>query len=156
PNPEMRYAGEQLLAPKYPNLFHSTNGSAEATTLAEASVDFVVAGQAFHWFDPVASHREFARILKRDGIVALVWNDRRIDDPLGADYQQLIFRYAKDHDVVRQRANEQTADESTAAFFGGEAARKIARFPNHQQFDFAGLRDRVLSSSYMPLPGDTK
>src|SRR5207245_7368130 len=49
PNREMREAGEQLLR-SYPK-FASVAASAEATTLAEASVDFVTAGQAFHWFD---------------------------------------------------------------------------------------------------------
>src|SRR5947209_19315196 len=50
PNPEMRAAGEQLLA-RHRN-FRSVAGTAEATTLPDASVDLVVAGQAFHWFDP--------------------------------------------------------------------------------------------------------
>jgi SAM-dependent methyltransferase len=47
PNDEMRAAGERLLA-HYPN-FHSVPGRAEAATLPDKSVDFVVAGQAFHW-----------------------------------------------------------------------------------------------------------
>src|SRR5437764_251262 len=49
PNREMREAAEKLLK-GYRN-FHSVNGTAESTTLAESSVDFVIAGQAFHWFD---------------------------------------------------------------------------------------------------------
>ena len=46
PNREMRAAGERLLA-SAPG-FTSGAGTAEATTLATGSVDFVTAGQAFH------------------------------------------------------------------------------------------------------------
>src|SRR3954467_10992955 len=51
PNDAMRQKGEELLK-GYP-LFTSVNGSAEHTTLADRSVDLVIAGQAFHWFNPV-------------------------------------------------------------------------------------------------------
>src|SRR5208337_3868027 len=70
PNREMRRAGERYLA-AYPN-FSMVDGSAEATTLPDASVDFVVAGQAFHRFQPVETRTEFARILKPSGWAALV------------------------------------------------------------------------------------
>src|SRR3712207_7979072 len=49
--------------------FTSVAGTAEATTLDEVSVDFVTAGQAFHWFDPERARAEFARILKPGGRV---------------------------------------------------------------------------------------
>ena len=51
PNEPMRRAAEQMLGPRYPN-FRSVAAAAEATTLEDESVDFVTAGQAFHWFDP--------------------------------------------------------------------------------------------------------
>ncbi len=57
PNEAMRQAGEEYLASF--DGFTSVNGSAEATTLDDASVDFVTAGQAFHWFDQNAARREF-------------------------------------------------------------------------------------------------
>ena len=57
PNEAMRQAGEEYLA-SYDG-FASIDGSAEATTLDDASVDFVTAGQAFHWFDQTAARREF-------------------------------------------------------------------------------------------------
>src|ERR1700675_1047450 len=65
PNQEMRQAGEEFLK-SFPK-FTSVAGSAEATTIGDASVDFVTAGQAFHWFDPRAARREFIRILKPNG-----------------------------------------------------------------------------------------
>src|ERR1700737_1752387 len=50
PNEAMRQAGEEYLA-SYDG-FSSIEGPAESTTLEDASVDFVTAGQAFHWFEP--------------------------------------------------------------------------------------------------------
>ena len=51
-------------------------GNAEAIPLADASVDSVFVGQAFHWFRPDETRVEFARILKPTGWVVLVWHDR--------------------------------------------------------------------------------
>src|SRR5580658_5846995 len=50
PNAPMRAAGDDYLK-NYPN-FRSRDGTAETTGLADHSIDFAVAGQAFHWFDP--------------------------------------------------------------------------------------------------------
>src|SRR6202790_1963979 len=65
PNVEMREAGERLLA-GFLN-FASVAGTAEATRLADRSVDLVTAAQAAHWFDRQRATREFVRILKPGG-----------------------------------------------------------------------------------------
>src|SRR5262245_64642768 len=74
PNREMREAAERLLK-DYPR-FRSVASRAEETTLDDASVDFITAGQAFHWFDREKTREEFARILRPRGWVALIWNER--------------------------------------------------------------------------------
>jgi SAM-dependent methyltransferase len=51
-------------------------GSAEEIPLPDASVDAVVAGQAYHWFDPARAHPEIARVLKPGGRFGPLWNDR--------------------------------------------------------------------------------
>ncbi len=66
PNGEMRHAAERLLK-KYPN-FVSINGSAEKTSLDNESVDVIIVGQAFHWFNINEAKSEFLRILKPDHI----------------------------------------------------------------------------------------
>jgi SAM-dependent methyltransferase len=149
PNEAMRAAGAQLLA-SYPH-FTSLPGSAEETGLADASADLVSAGQAFHWFDPPRARLEFRRILRPGGWVALVWNGRRAaSTPFMADYQALLEVYATDYQAVNHTNLEQDLD-TLPAFFGGQVHR--ARFDNQQHFDFAGLRGRLLSSSYAPEAG---
>lgn len=65
PNADMRAEAERaLFGPSYAGRFTSVDGRAEATTLEPASVDLVVAAQAFHWFDVEAARLEHARILR--------------------------------------------------------------------------------------------
>lgn len=51
-------------------------GRAEQIPLPDASADAVVAGQAYHWFDPKRAHTEVARVLRPEGRFAVVWNVR--------------------------------------------------------------------------------
>jgi len=56
-------------------------GSAEAIPLEDASVDLVVVGQAWHWFDPARAVPEVARVLRPGGALGLIWNIRDRRDP---------------------------------------------------------------------------
>jgi SAM-dependent methyltransferase len=145
PNLEMRQAAEQLLT-DYSN-FHSIDARAEATTLPNQSVDYVVAAQAFHWFDTQNARQEFARILRQDGWVVLLWNSRRSDStPFLRSYEALLQKYGTDYQQVQHRNIDVGVLRS---FFvrGNFALRSIY---NEQRFDFVGLRGRLLSSSYTP------
>jgi SAM-dependent methyltransferase len=135
----------------YPG-FTAVPATAENTTLPNNSVDAVIAGQAFHWFNAERSKAEFIRILKPHGLVALVWNERRIDAPFEQEYDELINRYGKDYIQVKHR-NIEAGD--IAAFFA-PAPMELKVFSNQQVFDFEGLKGRLLSSSYMPLQGEPK
>jgi SAM-dependent methyltransferase len=148
PNRGMREAAERLLA-SYTN-FVSVDGRAEETTLEDASVDFVTAGQAFHWFDPPRARREFMRILRPGGWVVLVWNDRRTaGTPILEDYERLLLEYGIDY---REVSAKYTEESMLAALYGpGEIRTKS--FDNEQVFDLEGLRGRLTSSSYSPQPG---
>ena len=52
------------------------DGTAESLPLPDGELDAVTVGQAFHWFRFDEALAEIARVLKPDGIVALVWNRR--------------------------------------------------------------------------------
>ena len=65
-------------------------------------MDFVVAAQAFHWFDRARARQEFARILKPDGWVVLIWNERLLDSTAFLrGYEDLLIRYGVDYQQVR-------------------------------------------------------
>ena len=150
PDAAMRQAGERLLA-SFPE-FISVAGKAEATTLADASVDFVTAAQAAHWFDRPAARREFMRILKAGGWLILLWNERVVDGtPFLRDYEQLLLTFGTDYADVR---HERTTDAVNEFFDPAPYEERI--FPMRQEFDYAGLEGRLLSSSYAPGPGHPK
>src|SRR5262245_61990756 len=54
----------------------AVDGTAERIPLPDASVDAVVAGQAYHWFDTERAHPEIARVLRPGGVFAPLWNIR--------------------------------------------------------------------------------
>jgi SAM-dependent methyltransferase len=147
PNAEMRAAGEEFLR-AYPG-FTSVAGSAEATTLPSHSVDFVTAAQAFHWFDPSRTRREFQRILKPGGRVIVLWNERLLDDtPFLRDYEELLQRFGTDYSRVSE---SYPRPEHMLDFFAENGCTSHS-LPNSQEFDFEGLSGRLRSSSYAPAP----
>jgi SAM-dependent methyltransferase len=148
PNAEMRAAGEEYLH-AYAR-FTSVNGSAEATTLASASVDFITAGQAFHWFDQEAARREFQRILRPDARVVIAWNDRRMEETqLTREYENLLDRFGIDYKRVRDAYPE--VAQIRNLFDGGVFVAQD--LPNHQILDWDGLSGRLRSSSFAPTEG---
>lgn len=148
PSEAMRQVAESIFQTR--SNFKSVDGTAEATTLADGSVDFIVASQAFHWFDPEPTRAEFIRILKDGGYIGLIWNERQLDTtPFLHEYEGFILRHAKDYSVVR---HENIHAEELQKFFRQEI--RTATFPNVQIFDFEGLKGRMLSASYMPSETD--
>jgi SAM-dependent methyltransferase len=147
PNAAMRAAAERALVGV--EGFESVDGSAEATTLVAASVDLVTAAQAFHWFDPTPTRVEFARILRPSGFVALVWNQRK-DSAFNRDYEAMLELCAAEYGHVRER--DRAAEPKVRAFFA-PATPEVARFDHVQEFDEAGARGRLMSSSYAPQAG---
>jgi len=148
PNPDMRRAGEEYLK-AYPQ-FTSIEGAAEATTLPDLSVDLITAAQAAHWFKREQAIAEFQRILEPGGSVALIFNDRRVENnSFGNQYERLVVKYGTDYSEVHRLGR----------IFEGGAFFPPFRFekrvlPNHQDFDYASLEGRLLSSSYAPQPGE--
>jgi len=148
PNASMRAAAEATLS-RYPN-FTSIDATAESTKLAPASVDFVTAGQAFHWFDPKNFKTECIRILKPCGYAVLIWNERLTETtPFLRDYEAFLLKYGTDYQIVRH----ENAAEAIARFFAPRDTT-VASFSTSQEFDFEGLKGRVLSSSYTPETHD--
>lgn len=168
PDSEMRAAAEYMLR-KYPT-FTSIAASAEATSLADQSVDVVTAGQAFHWFDRERAKKEFARILIPRGWVVLVWNRQKTaGTPFLVALEQFWQMYLT-HEGLQARATGQNlshllqatnpvyrwrlapgllSQELITPFFGSDEWA-MQTFENPQIYDFEGLKGRVLSGGSTP------
>jgi SAM-dependent methyltransferase len=146
PNAEMRYAAEAQLNDN--ENFISIQASAENTELESHSVDFIVSAQAFHWFDRKLVKVEFSRILRPHGKVILVWNHRYVNEkPFDQAYENLLLKFGKDYEHVKHT----NIDENVFKELFKDGFYKKKTFANSQNFDFDGLKGRLLSSSYIPM-----
>lgn len=137
-------AALSLIGPEVPALL----GTAEQIPLPAASVDAVVAGQAYHWFGGDAAHAEIARVLRPGGPFGPLWNVR--DDRVAwvAELSRLIG-----------------SSEDTWTAWRGEPPELGPLFgpvEEHtsgltQTLDLAGLQGLVASRSYvLTLPKDER
>ncbi|SEA34487.1 Methyltransferase domain-containing protein [Arachidicoccus rhizosphaerae] len=148
PNKEMREKSLELLGTY--EKFHAVEGTAEATGLADHFADVIIAGQAFHWFDKALTKPEFKRILKENGYVLLIWNERLTRSSFEKDYEDLIRLHGRNYLKVDHRNIH--LEDIQAFFHPGTVS--LSTFTNYQRFDFEGLKGRLLSSSYMPTQTD--
>ena len=146
PNRDMRKAAEDNLS-DFASRFVSVVGKAEDTRLPDRCADLATAGQALHWFDLGATRKEFARILRPGGHVAIVYNHRRDEGEVERTYSQIIEKYST------MKPPEVEVDDAYVAKFlnNGDAQRLV--FPNSQALDGEGMLGRLASASYMPSPG---
>lgn len=132
--------------------YHSVSGTAEATTLPDQSVDLITAAQAFHWFRIEDARREFLRVLKPQGQVALIWNDRCLENPLQLALEDLFAEFSgADRDAVVAHENK----SEVSVFFGGGSYTTL-RFEHEQWLDLDGLRSLAFSRSYIPARNTTE
>jgi len=150
PNTEMREAAVKLLN-TYQN-FKSVDGECTDTRLEDHSVDLITVAQAFHWFEPIPTKKEFERILKPDGYVALIWNKRNMDLPFHKDYDHMLHRYCPEYAKVN---HHNITDGDISAFANANPVQNF-NCSYTQKFDLAGFIGRMCSSSYTPKAGSDK
>jgi len=147
PNTEMRSAAEKLLG-RYSN-FTSVGAGAEATTIRSHSLDFVTAGQSFHWFNHPVARVEFIRILKPGGWVILIWNVARIDTPFEKEYNEFWRVDLRGAHVARD------GYEALIKPFFGEAYERVVLNGVPQVMNRKEFIGRILSISAAVQPGET-
>jgi SAM-dependent methyltransferase len=148
PNADMRRQAEAEPLPGGASAPCYQNGRAEATGLPTASTDAVLAAQAFHWFEPEAALREFRRILKPEGWVVLLWNERDESDPFTQAYGAGV-RELTDAEIIEPFHGRGEVLLTSPLFQDGEQAF----FPHEQILDESGLLGRAFSVSYAPREG---
>lgn len=144
PNAAMRKACDHFLG-KFPG-YRSVEGSAESIPLGASSVDLITAAQAFHWFEIEKARTECLRVLRPKGRVALIWNDRVLEDPLHAALDAIFAEFggAKRAALV---AHEKGTD--VLKFFGSTIPMEFS-WPHEHLLGEEGLASLVFSRSYMP------
>ncbi len=141
PNAEMRSAGEKYLI-NYKN-FYSIDASSEYTKLESESVDIITSGQAFHWFEPEPTKKEFLRILKPDGFVVICNNRRKFSNSqFMNEYMELIAKYT-------EKESRNSLNTDLPKFFGLQTIHKEV-FSNAQVFNLERLKGDLVSYSYIP------
>ena len=145
PNPEMRAVAERLLE-GHPR-FTSIDATAERTTLPDQSVDFVTAGQAFHWFELDRTRAEFSRILKPGGWAVLVWNVIRTT---GTPFLEAFDAFSQKY-IFAGRTTERP--DIITPFFG-EGGSQERVLENVLLYGYERLKGGVLSSSAAPQEGE--
>ena len=151
PNQAMRQHAADSLAARCG--FRVVDGRAEATTLAAASADLLIAAQAFHWFDVRGARAEALRILRRPPLAALLWNDRCAEgSEFARGYEALLLRFSSDYAEVQHR---HARPDRLERFFGHDRWHTIG-VAHGTPLDFETLADRLNSASYAPAPGDPR
>lgn len=147
PNDEMRLMSEKLLS-KFIN-FISIEGSAEKTMLATNSIDVITVGQAFNWFDLKKTKKEFKRILRKDGYVVIVWNERKNNSQVMKAVNKILLSLNQEH----EEAEKNLMDKNLLNTFFAVEKVSTSTFANYQMLDLAGLKGRIRSISYVPETG---
>lgn len=136
-------------------------GTAEQIPLENALVDLVTSFQAFHWFDFDKSLKEFRRILKPSGRLALTWSFWDQDDLVSKEYTRLVFEASKDREHQSQSGIQlKTWFKSIRyqLFWQGLWLPYFTNLQRHefisnQSLDFAGLIGLARSQGFAPSEG---
>jgi SAM-dependent methyltransferase len=126
------------------------DGTAEATTLGDASLDIVTAFQSYHWFRPDETFSEVERILRRRGRFAAVWNERDEDDAFMREYRAVIAGYMTDDTEARRGRSRATLLDVYGRRWGNV---RVVERQNLAPVDWDGFVGRTRSSSYLPREG---
>jgi len=148
PNAEMLAACASLHAAD-PS-FTVIEGSAEATGLPGASIEMIAVGRALHWFNVDAAFREFRRILKPQGWVAILACGRTEDGRAeNLAYKNFLQNYTGRSLLLEPLL--QVYEQLDTLFAGGQFFH--AEVPGEMHLSWDELRGLTLSLSHAPLPG---
>ena len=129
-------------------------GRGESTGLADASVDLVLCAQSFHWFDAPAALREFHRILKPGGRLALMWNLKEDGEAFSATFTGIAERAQRDPAGRGLRVPSVREAYPTLGDYFRDVQRR--EFPNPQALNLDGVLGRMRSASYFPKSGPVR
>jgi SAM-dependent methyltransferase len=121
-------------------------GTAQALPLGDATVDAVVAAQAFHWFADGDALAEIHRVLRPGGGLGLVWNVHDQSVPWVARFSEVLEPHAAA--IPRHRSGAWREVLEASGLFTDLEER---RFRHAQVVDPVSIRDRVGSISFVAV-----
>ena len=145
---EMRQAAEHAFALN--KNFKSVDASAEATTLKAKSVDIVLIAQSYHLFSKDALRIEIERILKSDGYIVVLWNNRLTDETeFLMEYETLLHNYGVDFNEMNFRNHYSKDIRNHFLSFTDNKTFVELNFRHQQAFDSKGLQGRWMASAHL-------
>ncbi len=126
-------------------------GEAQRTGLGDRSVDLVLCAQSFHWFPALKALREFHRILKPGGRLALMWNMKTAENAFSTEFARLTKAAQDDAESRGLRVPPDRDYEPTDGGYFINPRRR--EFNNPQILDLDGVLGRARSASYFPRSG---
>jgi len=151
PNEKMLKVAEENLKLRYPN-FTSILGGSGSTNIKNNTVDLIVSGQAFHWFDNQSTKKEFKRILKPEKRkVMLTWNLRDNDFEEMKALENIIQDISVEYKSIGIDIDSIT--EKVSDFF--DKHYELSVYPNKQIVNYDWILGFLKSASYIPKDSDT-
>jgi SAM-dependent methyltransferase len=122
-------------------------GTAERMPLEAGTVDAVLVGQAFHWFDVDPALTEIARVLRPGGTFAALWNHEDLSVPWVAAFSELTRT-----SVSRRWASPESVlpDHEDFEFF------ERAQFTHAHRRTARSLMETVSTHSHLLVASDSE
>ena len=151
PNADMLEVAIKNLS-KYNELFEYKQEPAEKTSIDDNSINIITVAQAFHWFDKNTFKKECKRILKPNGVIAIMWNF--------IDYKQelesKIINIHKKYTSLTFNASEEEQRDSDIINFFGKDNYKFKIYENNYIENKEIFLGKQLSMSYALKENDEK
>ena len=114
-------------------------GTAESLPVIASAFRLVLAGQSFHLFDPDNALAECARVLTRDGCLAVCWYSLNVDLPHTRDIARVLASFGVTHESLNQAVGDWKARIEAGGHFVVEEQRRLAFEVPMRPADWIGL-----------------
>lgn len=128
------------------------NTSAEETTITENDIDIIFAVQCFHWFDKNKLKNEVKRLLKKDGLFIIIWNDLEDENN---EFSKEYFKYISNWKIKLTGNQYQHKNNKEREEFYNEKSYETYTFLHSKEYTEEMLIGLSKSLSYAPQENET-
>jgi SAM-dependent methyltransferase len=120
----------------------------EAWDAAGREFDAVVAGQAWHWVDPIAGAAEAARALRPGGLLAVFWNAFQLPPEVGEAFADVYHRVVPDSPFDLQSTRQSADAYQSLCTKAEDGIREVGGFGEPEQWRF-GWEQRYTRDAWL-------